>query len=190
MPWLSHPLQFVLVALAGWINQQQRDVIDYLQEENRVLRAAWSETPALHERSASPARREGPDARPTGVARVRLGCDAGHLAGVAPNPHRRAVRRQYPSWSGTAADHGREPRVDRAHGHREPQLGLHADPRRLGEPPSRGVPRDDRQRPPRTRPRARPRPPQENELDRVPQAQWEVLAAADFFTVDVWTHRG
>jgi putative transposase len=38
MPSLSHPLQFVLVALAGWINQQQRDVIDYLQEENRVLR--------------------------------------------------------------------------------------------------------------------------------------------------------
>jgi hypothetical protein len=26
------------VALAGWINQQQRDVIDYLQEENRILR--------------------------------------------------------------------------------------------------------------------------------------------------------
>jgi hypothetical protein len=38
MPSLSHPLQFVLVALAGWINQQQRDVIDYLEEENRVLR--------------------------------------------------------------------------------------------------------------------------------------------------------
>jgi hypothetical protein len=27
MPWLSHPLQFVLVALAGWVNQQQRDLI-------------------------------------------------------------------------------------------------------------------------------------------------------------------
>jgi len=38
MPSLSHPLQFVLVALAGRINQQQRDFIDYLQEENRVLR--------------------------------------------------------------------------------------------------------------------------------------------------------
>ena len=24
--------------MAGWINQQQRDVIGYLQEENRVLR--------------------------------------------------------------------------------------------------------------------------------------------------------
>ena len=35
---LSHPVRFLLVALAGWINQQQRDVIDYLQEENRVLR--------------------------------------------------------------------------------------------------------------------------------------------------------
>src|SRR5262245_46513608 len=38
MPSLSHPLQFVLVALAGWVNQQQRDVIHYLLEENRVLR--------------------------------------------------------------------------------------------------------------------------------------------------------
>jgi putative transposase len=38
MPLLSHPLQFVLVALAGWMNQRQREVIDYLQEENRVLR--------------------------------------------------------------------------------------------------------------------------------------------------------
>ena len=38
MPSLSHPLRFPLVAIAGWIHQQQRDVIDYLQEENRVLR--------------------------------------------------------------------------------------------------------------------------------------------------------
>src|SRR2546427_10243387 len=38
MPSLPYPLRFVFVALAGWINQQQRDVIDYLQEENRALR--------------------------------------------------------------------------------------------------------------------------------------------------------
>jgi putative transposase len=38
MVLLWHPLRFLLVAPAGWINQQQRDVIDYLQEENRVLR--------------------------------------------------------------------------------------------------------------------------------------------------------
>ena len=35
---VSHPLRFLVVALAGWINQQQREVIDYLQTENRVLR--------------------------------------------------------------------------------------------------------------------------------------------------------
>ena len=38
MPPLSHPLRFLFVALAGWINQQQREVIEYLQTENRVLR--------------------------------------------------------------------------------------------------------------------------------------------------------
>ena len=38
MRQLSDPLQFLVVAVAGWINQQQRDVIDYFQEENRVLR--------------------------------------------------------------------------------------------------------------------------------------------------------
>jgi putative transposase len=38
MPPLPYPLRFVLVALAGWMNQQQHDVIGYLQEENRVLR--------------------------------------------------------------------------------------------------------------------------------------------------------
>ena len=35
---MSSPLRFVLVALAGWVNQQQRNAIDYLQEENRALR--------------------------------------------------------------------------------------------------------------------------------------------------------
>src|SRR5882757_4489279 len=38
MPPLPHPLRFVLIALAGWTHQQQREVIDYLREENRVLR--------------------------------------------------------------------------------------------------------------------------------------------------------
>jgi putative transposase len=29
---------FLLVALAGWIDRKQQDVVDYLREENRVLR--------------------------------------------------------------------------------------------------------------------------------------------------------
>ena len=32
------PFRFVLIAVAGWINQRQLQMIDYLREENRVLR--------------------------------------------------------------------------------------------------------------------------------------------------------
>jgi transposase len=32
------PFRLLLISLSGWLNQQQQDVIDYLQEENRVLR--------------------------------------------------------------------------------------------------------------------------------------------------------
>jgi putative transposase len=32
------PFRLLLISLAGYLNQQQHDVIDYLQEENRVLR--------------------------------------------------------------------------------------------------------------------------------------------------------
>ena len=34
----SHARYFFLVALAGWMNRQQTDLIEYLKEENRVLR--------------------------------------------------------------------------------------------------------------------------------------------------------
>jgi putative transposase len=32
------PFRFVLISFAGWMNQQQQQAIDYLREENRVLR--------------------------------------------------------------------------------------------------------------------------------------------------------
>ena len=32
------PFRFVLIAVAGWMKQQQQDAIDYLREENRILR--------------------------------------------------------------------------------------------------------------------------------------------------------
>ena len=32
------PLQFLLLVFAGWVNRKQLEVIDYLKEENRVLR--------------------------------------------------------------------------------------------------------------------------------------------------------
>jgi hypothetical protein len=32
------PFRFLLIALSGWMNQQQLQLVDYLREENRVLR--------------------------------------------------------------------------------------------------------------------------------------------------------
>ena len=36
MTWI--PWRFMLMALAGWMNRQQQEVIAYLTEENRILR--------------------------------------------------------------------------------------------------------------------------------------------------------
>src|SRR5947207_13730732 len=38
MPRVLDPFRFVLIAVAGWMNQRQLQIIDYLREENRVLR--------------------------------------------------------------------------------------------------------------------------------------------------------
>ena len=36
---LLFPLQYLIATLALWLNRQQQEVIDYLKEENRLLKA-------------------------------------------------------------------------------------------------------------------------------------------------------
>jgi len=38
MPRVLDPIQFVMIAVAGWMNQRQLQTIEYLREENQVLR--------------------------------------------------------------------------------------------------------------------------------------------------------
>src|ERR1700682_5567516 len=38
MPRVLDPFRFIVIAVAGWMNQRQLEIIDYLREENRVLR--------------------------------------------------------------------------------------------------------------------------------------------------------
>jgi hypothetical protein len=38
MPRVLDPFRFLLITVAGWMNQRQLQMIDYLREENRVLR--------------------------------------------------------------------------------------------------------------------------------------------------------
>ena len=35
---ILQPLHFVLAVLAGWLNEHQAQVVDYLREENRLLK--------------------------------------------------------------------------------------------------------------------------------------------------------
>jgi putative transposase len=39
MPKKLDPFRFLLIAVAGWMNQRQQHAIEYLREENRILRA-------------------------------------------------------------------------------------------------------------------------------------------------------
>src|SRR5215471_15599203 len=91
---LSHPLRFLVVALAGWIDEQQREVIEYLQAENRVLREQLGAS-RLHF---------------TDDQRIRLAAKAKHLRrrvlqeiGTIVTPdtllawHRRLIARKYDS---------------------------------------------------------------------------------------------
>jgi len=185
------PLQFVLVAFAGWLNQQQRDVIEYLQAENRALREQLGPRRLRFYRRAAPATggtREDP--RPPCPRRPRHDCDAGHAARVAPNSDRQAIRWESPWGSGATARHGRDSRIDRPDGGGQSRLGLHADPGSPGNlhhDVSRGTIATVLR---------------EHGLDAAPErlkkatwaeflrAHWDLLAAADFFTVHVWTGRG
>ena len=36
-----HPRQLFVATVAGWVNRHQHDIIDYLVDENRVLKVAW-----------------------------------------------------------------------------------------------------------------------------------------------------
>ena len=45
-----NPLQFILLCLAGWINRQQQSVIEYLQEEVRVLKEIHGKRPRFNDR--------------------------------------------------------------------------------------------------------------------------------------------
>src|SRR5882762_4170124 len=191
MPPLQYPLRFVLIALAGWMSQQQRDVIDYLHEENRVLREQFG-----------PRR-----VRFTDAQRRRLAAKAKTLGRrvlrdfttiVTPDTllawHRTLIAKKYDGR--TRRGPGRPPVMaeiralivrmateNRGWGYTRIQGAL----ANLNHDVSRGTvatvlrehglePAPDRLK--------------KTTWTELLKAHWKVLAAADFFTVDVWTGLG
>ena len=191
MASLSYPFQFLIVALAGWINQHQRDVIEYLQTENRVLRE-----------QLGPRR-----LRFTDHQRIRLAAKAKHLRRpvlleigsiVSPDTllawHRHLIARKYdghlrrgPGRPPVTADIRqlvvRVATENRDCGYTRIQGALANLGHEIGRGTIAAILR-------------------QHGIDPAPERQkrttwreflkthWDVLAAADFFSVEVWTATG
>ena len=184
-------LQFLVVAVAGWINQQQRDVIDSLQEENRVRRE-----------QLGPGR-----LRFTDVQRRRLAAQATSRGRrvhrdrhtlVTPDPllrwHRQLIARPY---DGRGRRGPGRPRVMDTI--RRLIVRMATENRAWGDTRIRGA-RGNLGHQVARGPIANVR--KERGLEPAPArktrttwreclaAHWDVLAAADCCTVEVWTPRG
>ncbi len=191
MGQFPYPLQFLVVAVAGWINQQQRDVIAYLQEENRVLREQLGPrrlrfTDSQRRRLAAKARTLGRQA----LAEIDTLVTPDTLLGW----HRRLIAQTY---DGRRRRGPGRPRVmpeirqlivrmateNRSWGYTRIRGAL----ANLGHHVARGTIANILK---------------EHGLEPAPErlkrttwreflaAHWDVLAAADFFTVEVWMPRG
>jgi hypothetical protein len=198
MARLSYPLQFFVVALAGWINQQQRDVIDHLQAENRVLR----------EQLGARRRRFTDDQRVRLAAKAKLlqrrvlqeigsivrpdTLLAWHPHLIAWHPH--LIARKYdgrqrrgPGRPPVAAEIRqlvvRMATENRDWGYTRIQGALANLGHDIGAEPS---PRSSGSTGLSPFPSGRSGGPRQEFM----KAHWDVLAAADFFTLEVWTATG
>ena len=185
------PLRFVLIGLTGWVNEHQRDVIDYLREENRVLR----------DQLGNKRLRLSDDQRcRLTVKAKKLGRKAlSEVASlVTPDTllawHRKLIARKYDGSQHRGPGRPRVmeqirelvvrlaqengtwgyTRIRGALANLGHQVGRSTIARTLKE---HGVePAPERHR--------------KTSWQQFLQAHWEVLAAADFFTVEVWTRTG
>jgi hypothetical protein len=92
MPKTLDPFRFLLVAVAGWMNQQQQHAIEYLREENRILRAQLgNRRPRFDERRSLAAKAWLLGRRM--LAEMANDCHAGDIAELAPQTHRQEIWR-------------------------------------------------------------------------------------------------
>ena len=185
------PVQFMLVAIAGWMNQRQQQSIEYLREENRVLR----EQLGNHRLRFNDDQRRRLAARAKGLGRKLL-AEVATL--VTPDTllawHRNLIAQKYdghdkrrPGRPRTGKDLEslvvRMAEENGPWGYRRIQGALS----NLGHKLARSTIADVLRRhgiepaPERSR---------KTTWKEFLAQHWELIVAADFFTVEVWTARG
>jgi putative transposase len=135
MDSLPRPLTFLLLLVSGWVNRQQQAVIDYLLEENRILRAAH----APRRLRLTDDQRRCLAVKGIVLGRRRLADVSGI---VTPDTilrwYRRLVAKKCRRFTGATprspVDQPRHRCACGPHGERESDLGLHAHPRGAEEP--------------------------------------------------------
>src|SRR5215469_13062326 len=185
------PFRLLLISLAGWLNQQQLDVIDYLQEENRVL---------CEQLGGKRLRFNDDQRRRLAVRAKKLGRRVLHELTTIVNPatllrwHRKLIAEKYdgskrrgPGRPRTLAEVAalvvRMAGENRDWGYRRIQGALS----NLGYRVARGTIANILNQhgiepaPERTR---------KTTWKEFLSRHWELLVAADFFTVEAWTRRG
>jgi transposase InsO family protein len=188
---LLDPFRFVLISIAGWMNQQQQQAIDYLREENRVLREQLG---GRRLRFTDDQRRR-LAARAKGLGRRALSQIATIVTpGTLLAWHRKLIARKY---DGSASRGPGRPRTEadieslvvqmavanRAWGYTRIVGAL----LNLGHNLARGTVANILKR---------------NGIEPAPERirkttwkeflaqHWEMIVAADFFTIEVWTAKG
>jgi transposase InsO family protein len=185
------PFRFVLIAVSGWMNQRQMQLIDYLREENRVLREQ------LGERQL---RFNDDQRRRLAVKAKGLGRKALAELGTVVTPdtllawHRRLIAQKY-DGSGR-----RGPGRPRKAGEIEALIVRMAEENRswgygriqgalcnLGHDVARSTIAEIL-----TRNGIEPAPQRERKTTwkEFLTQHWDLMVAADFFTIEAWTRRG
>jgi transposase InsO family protein len=191
MPQVLDPFRFLLIAVAGWMNQQQWQMIEYLREENRVLREQLGERRLRFNDD----QRRRLAARAKGLGRKLL-AEVATL--VTPETllawHRKLIAQKY---DGSAQRGPGRPRTageiealvvrlaeeNRDWGYRRLQGALSHLGHKLARSTIAGILKRHGMEPAPERNR-------KTTWKEFLTRHWDLIVAADFFTVEVWTRRG